>query len=330
MQQASDPRKLVNPDGGMAAATPHPYHQAIIDAYAAAGRPYFHQVTPLEARAMLRAGLAAAPPQVGLPVLAAVLDETIAGPHGPIGIRRYIPPGRICGTCVYLHAGGWVIGDLDFADATCRRIAGAAQIEMISVDYRLAPEHPFPQPLDDAFAALEWASRERPGPLLVMGESAGGNLAAACAIRARAAGGPVLAGQCLAYPVTDHDFTTSSYRELGSKNWLLSTADMRWFWDHYCPPGIDRTDPLLSPLLVKNAAGLPPALFVTGELDPLRDEGLAYAAKLRNAGVAVVTRKDPGMVHGYLGAAGVIPLAAEALAQSAVWIRERLQAAGVA
>ncbi|GLR68243.1 acetylhydrolase [Acidocella aquatica] len=314
----------------MTDAAPHPYHQAIIDAYAAAGRPYFHQVTPPEARAMLRAGLAAAPAPVGLPVMAAVVDETIAGPNGPIGIRRYVPEGAVLGTCVYFHAGGWVIGDLDLADATCRRIAGAAQGEIISVDYRLAPEHPFPQPLDDAFAALQWAARERPGPLLVMGESAGGNLAAACAIRARAAGGPALAGQCLAYPVTDHDFGTGSYRDVGDKNWLLSTADMRWFWDNYCPPGTDRTDPLVSPLHVENPAGLPAALIVNGELDPLCDEGVAYAARIRNGGVLVVTRRDPGMVHGYLSAAGAIPLVAEALAEVAAWIKERLQIAAAA
>lgn len=307
-------------------ASPHPYYQAIIDAYAAAGRPFFHQVTPQEARAMLRAGLTAAPPPVGLPPLAEVADEMIAGPHGAIPIRRYVPGGEVVGVCVYFHAGGWVIGDLDFADATCRRLAGAAGAEIISVDYRLAPEHPFPQPLDDAFASLQWAAAHRPGPLLVVGESAGGNLAAACAIRAREAGGPRLAGQALAYPVTDHMFDTRSYRAVGDKNWLLSTADMRWFWQHYCPAGVDRNNQLISPLRVKNAAGLPPMLLVVGELDPLRDEGLAYAARLQAAGVACETRCDAQMVHGYLGAAGSIPAAAAALAQMAEWIKARLQA----
>jgi acetyl esterase len=309
----------------MTVPTPHPYYQAIIDAYAAAGRPYFHQVTPQEARVMLRASLAAAPPPTGLPMLAAVVDETIPGPHGPIPIRRYVPAGESLGTAVYFHAGGWVIGDLEFSDTTCRRLAGAAQVELISVDYRLSPEHAFPVPLDDAFAALQWAAANKPGALLVMGESAGANLAAACAIRARNAGGPPLAGQCLAYPVTDHDFETASYQEVGDKNWLLSTADMRWFWDQYAPPGIDRTNPLLSPLRVDAAIGLPPAMIITGELDPLRAEGLAYAAKLHEAGVSVVTRCDTAMVHGYLGAAGAIPLAAAALAQIAGWIREQLE-----
>jgi len=311
-------------EGGMTTGTPHPYHQAIIDTYAAAGRPFFHQVTPAEARAMLRAGLTMAPPPVGLPTLASVVDETIPGPYGPIGIRRYLPEGAALGSCVYFHGGGWVIGDLDLADTTCRRIAAGAQAEIISVDYRLAPEHPFPQPLDDSFAALEWAARERPGPLLVIGESAGGNLAAACAIRARDASGPALAGQCLAYPVTDHHFETGSYRAFGDRNWLLSTADMRWFWDHYCPAGTDRTHPEVSPLRADDLSDLAPGFILAGQLDPLRDEALAYAARLAQAGVTVTCRCDSAMVHGYLAAAAMVPAAAEALADAVKWIKTRL------
>ncbi|TVV76632.1 alpha/beta hydrolase [Sphingomonas solaris] len=308
--------------------TPHPYYQAIIDAFAAAGRPYFHQVTPPEARAMLAAGLAAAPPPANLPDLAEVADESIDGPHGAIPIRRYVPKGASAGTVVYLHSGGWVIGDLAFADATCRRLAGAAGCEIVSVDYRLAPEHPYPQPLDDCFAALEWAAANRPGPLVLFGESAGGNLAAACAIRARDAGGPAVAGLALAYPVTDHAMDTASYRDIGDRNWLLSANDMRWFWDLYAPAGVDRGDPLLSPLRVADAAGLPPAFIAVAELDPLREEGLAFARRLDAAGVPVVTRCDAAMLHGYLGAAGAVPLAAEALSAAGAWVRERLAAEG--
>ena len=305
----------------------HPYYQAILDAYKAAGRPYFHQVSPPEARAMMRAAMAAAPAPIGLPDLAQVVNEHISGPHGPIPIRRYVPKGAFAGVCVYFHAGGWVIGDVDLSDTLCRRLAGGAQCEIVSVDYRLAPEHPFPQPLDDAYAALEWAVRERPGPLLIAGESAGANLAAACAIRARDTGGPKLAGQFLAYPVTDHDFETASYREVGDKNWLLSTADMKWFWGHYCPHSVDRTDPLISPLYVPDASGLPPALIFVAELDPLRDEGLAYARRLTEAGVPVSTRRDPEVLHGYLSSAGAVPVAAQAVAEACAWIRKGLDAA---
>ncbi|WP_298287038.1 alpha/beta hydrolase [Novosphingobium sp.] len=311
----------------MTAGTPHRYFQAILDAYAVAARPNYHQTTPAEARAMLRAALAAAPPPAGLPELAEVIDIDIAGPAGPIALCCYKPLGASHGTCVYFHAGGWVIGDLDLSDATCRRMAAAAGCQVVSVDYRLAPENPFPAPLVDAYAALQWASRELPGPLVVMGESAGGNLAAACAIKARDAGGPALAGQFLSCPVADHNCDTVSYRELGHRNWLLSTADMLWFWDHYCPDADRRSDPLASPLRVADAKNLPPALIHVAELDPLRDDGLAYAHLLASAGVAVSTRCDHSMLHGYLSAAGAIPQVAEALAQAAEWIRRRLVAA---
>jgi acetyl esterase len=307
----------------------HPYYQAILDAYAAAGRAFYHQVTPGEAREMLRTGLAAAPPQLGLPELAFVTDEAIPGPAGLLPIRRYRPLGEVAGICVYFHAGGWVMGDIQMSDALCRRLAAGAGSEVISVGYRLAPEHPYPAPLDDAFTALQWVAAQRHEPIVVAGESAGGNLAAACAILARAAGAPRLVGQFLAYPVCDHDFTTESYRDIGGRRFLLSTADMKWFWDQYCPPTVDRTDQLVSPLRVTNAEGLPPALIYVAEVDPLRDEGLAYASRLAAAGVPVRTRNDAGMLHGYLSAAGAIPLAAEAVESAAGWIRERIQGAKI-
>jgi acetyl esterase len=164
--------------------------------------------------------------------------------------------------------------------------------------------------------------------VLLAGESSGGNIAAACAIRARDAGGPRTAGQFLAYPVTDSALDTPSHRQIGPRNWLLSTADMRSFWDAYCPPGVSREDPLAAPLRVADTAGLPPALIFVAELDPLRDEGLAYADRLAAAGVAVRRRRDPGMLHGYLGAAAEIELAGEALAEAAAWIRGRLSEEG--
>ena len=306
---------------------PHPYHQAIIDANEAAGRPYFHQLSPLDARELLRSGIAAAPKPTDLPELAKVEDVTIDGPHGAIALRIYHPVGEALGTCVFFHGGGWVIGDLDQTDATCRRLAGKSRSVIVSVHYRLAPEYPYPQPLDDCWAAVKWAADTFPGGLLVAGESAGGNLAAACAIRARDAGGPALAGQVLVYPVTDHDFTTGSYTQVGARNWLLSTADMRYFWDHYCPAGVDRNTPEISPLHVATTTGLAPALVVVGQLDPLRDEGLAYAGRLAEGGVPVSTRCDASMLHGYLAAAAVVPAAAEALADIARWMRLRLGAA---
>jgi acetyl esterase len=253
----------------------------------------------------------------------------VPGPAGPVRVRRYRPKGEVVGTCVYMHAGGWVIGDINTGDVLCRRLAAGAGCEVVNVDYRLAPENPYPAALDDAFAVLNWAATRRVGPLVVAGESSGGNLAAACAIRARAAGGPVLAGQFLAYPVTDHDLTTTSYREVGGRNWLLSTADMKWFWDQYCPPGVCRSDPLVSPLRVADPTGLPPALIYVAELDPLRDEGLAYATRLAAAKVPVRTRRDAGMLHGYLAAAGAVPLVAEAVREAADWIKQQIRPARI-
>lgn len=304
--------------------TIHPYYQAILNVFRELDRPQFHQLTPEEGRAMLRAGTVAAPLPTDLPELAEVRDFPVPGPHGPIPVRRYVSKGPALGTCIYFHAGGWVIGDLDFCDATCRRLADATGCEIISVDFRMAPEHPFPVPLDDCYAVVEWAARERKGKLAVFGESAGGNLAAACAIKARNAAGPAIAAQVLAYPVTDHDFETPSYAELGGRGWMLTTADMRFFWDHYCPEGTDRTDPLASPLHLANAAGLPPAFICVAQLDPLRDEGLAYARKLASAGVEVETRCDPGVLHGYLAGAAAVPQSAEALASVAAWLRRHL------
>ncbi|MDO6414573.1 alpha/beta hydrolase [Sphingomonas sp. BIUV-7] len=308
------------------AAALHPFYRAIIDAYAQAGRPFFHQLSPGDARAMLDASLAAAPSPVNLPQLAEIIDAVIPGPHGPIPIRRYRPQGGVLGQCLYFHSGGWVLGGLDQADTTCRRLAAAAGCEVISVAYRLAPEHPFPQPLDDAYAALTWAADRGP-PLVIAGESAGGNLVAACAIRARDEGMAAIAGMFLGYPVTDAALDTASYKEIGDRNWLLSTKDMAWFWDQYCPDGIDRSHPWLSPLRVADAAHLPPTMICLAELDPLREEGLAFADRLSASGVPVVLRRDAAVTHGYLAAAGILDVSTAALAQAGEWIRTTLHAA---
>ncbi len=303
--------------------TVHPYYQKILDLYQEGGRPTYDQLTPAQAREMLRTSLAAAPPQSGLPELESVSDATVAGTHGAVPIRRYRPRGEVTGVCVYMHAGGWVIGDLDTGDALCRRLAAGAGCEVISVDYGLAPEHGFPGPVDDVFDVLQWVLEQGAGPVVLAGESAGGNLAAAVALRVADAGDVQLAGQFLAYPVTDHDFSSASYQELGEKNYLLSGAEMRWFWDQYCPPQL-RDDPMASPLRAASLEGLPPSLIYVAQLDPLRSEGLAYARRLAESGVEIQTRCDPGMLHGYLSAAAAVPLAADAVAQAALWIRQQI------
>jgi acetyl esterase len=298
----------------------HPYSELVLERRRDAKVPDFSALPPEGARALMRAMVAAAPPPGDLPPLVEVSDFTIDGPQGSIPVRHYLPKGKASAVLVYFHAGGWVIGDLDTGDASCRRIAGGANVEVISVDYRLAPEHPWPQPLDDCYAVLEWAAARGDLPIFVMGESAGGNLSAACAIRARDAGGPALAGHVVIYGVMDHDLERPSYRALGDKSCLLTTADMAYFWDHYCASVESRATPLLSPLRIPDAAGLPPLFLAVGDADVLHDEGVAYAEKLRAAGVPVTLRVDPGMLHGYFGMTEWAEPARETVAAAIGWI----------
>jgi acetyl esterase len=306
----------------------HPYYRAILDAYAASGRRSYHQGNALQARELLRSSLAAAPAQTNLPALHSIVDTVVTAQGHDVPVRRYRPQGPCVGACILLHAGGWVIGDLNSNDALARRLCAGAGCEVINVDYRLAPEHPYPAAIEDVFAVFQWSASTSDAPIVLAGESSGGNLAAACAIRARASANLHLAGQFLAYPVTDHNFDTQSYRQIGGGNYLLSSADMQWFWNHYCPPTVDRTSPQVSPLRISDAAGLAPALIFVAQLDPLRDEGLAYAQHLTKAGVAVTIREDIGMLHGYLSAAGAVPSVADAVRQAGDWIRQRLHEAG--
>src|SRR5262245_13467746 len=216
--------------------TLHPQVQAFVDA-ADPRRPKLYELTPEEARAQT-AGVAAL---IGRgPDVATVDDIAIAVRDGTIPARVYAPE-RSQGTIVWFHGGGWVIGGLDTHDAMCRTLANAADCTVVSVAYRLAPEHPFPAPLDDAWAALLWTSEEYPSaPLVVGGDSAGGNLAGVCALRCRDRGGPALALQVLIYPVTDHDLATASYLERAGEDALLSRRSMEWFWDQYVPDPADR------------------------------------------------------------------------------------------
>jgi acetyl esterase len=246
-----------------------------------------------------------------------VEDREIAGPGGPLPIRIFTPPtgGEPPALVVYFHGGGWVICDLDSHDRHCRMIAVDAGAVVVSVDYRLAPEHRFPAAIDDGYAALTWAVAHAaelgadPSRVAVAGDSAGGNIAAAVAITARDRGGPPIAFQLLVYPVTDHRFDTASYREKGDGKWFLTEAHMRWFWDQYIGPGGDGTDPRAS-VLRADLRGLPPAFVMTGEHDPLRDEGEAYAGALVAAGVEADHHRAAGMFHGFFTLDDVLPDAA--------------------
>ena len=278
-----------------------PEYEAFLAAASEAGAPPLSDMSPEQGRELYRMMRPANPDiKVG-----AVADIDIPGPVGQIGARVYQPVGQgPFPVLMNFHGGGWVIGDLDTADAISREFCRQAQCVVVSVDYRLAPEHPFPAAVDDCYAATLWAAANMAaingnGLLAVTGESAGANLATVVARQARDHNGPALCFQLLAYPVTDHDLERPSYAENG-EGLMLTTDTMAYFWSHYCPSAAHRTDPQASPIHATNLSNLPPALVLTAEFDPLRDEGAAYAAKLEAAGVATTYLCASGLIHDFL------------------------------
>lgn len=256
-----------------------------------------------------------------------VEDMEIPGPEGPIPVRIYWPSdAEGLPITVAYHGGGWVIGDIDMFDRTCRELCTMAETIVINVEYRLAPEHPYPAAADDAYAAYVWAAQngERfggdPSRIAVAGWSAGGNLAAVVAQMARdrgSAGG--LVHQLLICPVTDHVRTQSSYEENGE--YILTPAAMDWFWDSYVPDQSMRSDPYISPTYAESLEGLPSAHVVTGEYDPLRDEGMEYAAKLEAAGVPVVAKAYEGQIHTFFTSTHMYDVGVQALADAVAQLR---------
>jgi acetyl esterase len=280
-----------------------PQAQRVIEAMAALNLKPVEESTPAEARESIRTRTAGLGP---FPEVAAVTDHRVPVAGGEITVRAYSPGGPgPHPALVYYHGGGWVIGDLYTHDGLCRSLSAAAGCAVLSVDYRLAPEAKYPVPVEDSYAALLWivANAGRLGidrrRIAVGGDSAGGNLATVMALLARDRRGPALALQVLIYPVTDHDLDTVSYRE-NATGYVLTRDAMRWFWDHYLAHEAQGREPYASPLRAPSLAGLPPALVITAEYDPLRDEGEAYAARLRDAGVPVTLTRYPGMFHGFV------------------------------
>lgn len=246
--------------------------------------------------------------------VADVENRTIDGPGGPLAVRIYAPSGDRGRVVTFLHGGGWVVGDLDTHDPLCRRVANALGAVVVAVDYRLAPEHPFPAPLEDTLAALAWTAEAFPGrPHVVAGDSAGAGLAAGAALRARDAGGPELAAQLLIYPPADPTMSEPSIT-LNGDGYFLTAADMTWFYEQYLPAE-HRADPAVDLLRAPNLAGLPPAVITTAEFDPLRDEGDRYARRLKAAGVHVEHFPAPGLIHGYFAFFGVVDAAERQVAE---------------
>ena len=299
----------------------HPQVAAILERAANSPLPPYHEVPPAVARRLYRdtrGPLTPEPPAVESAQL--LLGP---GPAGPVPVRAYRPAGarkdEILPALVYFHGGGWVIGDLDTHDVVCRTLANGARCAVFSVEYRKAPEAPFPAPVDDCFAALNFVSRQsgiNAKQLAVAGDSAGGNLATVMALMAREAGGPAISFQVLIYPATDQRMGFPSHERNG-EGYLLTKKVMHYFRGHYLPERRDWLDWRASPLLAKSLARMPPAFIMTAGFDPLVDEGKAYADRLANEGVQTEYRNYADMVHGFITMGRVLDTANVALADCA-------------
>jgi acetyl esterase len=296
-----------------------PQMKAILDQAAGAGGKAFHDMAPAEARQAIDTMFAAfrgQPKEVGK-----IEDRKIPGPGGQIPVRVYTPRGTgPFGVLVFFHGGGWVIGNIETHDVLCRDLTDGAGCVTVSVDYRLAPEHKFPAAPDDCYAATKWVAENAralnidANRIAVGGDSAGGNLAAVVSQMARDKSGPKIACQLLIYPATDCANETASQREFSKDGYILSRADMDWFYNHYLAAK-DKTNPYACPGLAKNLSGLPAAFVLTAEIDPLRDEGEAYGEALRKAGVKVKTKRYNGVCHGFVSMASALDLGKQAVAE---------------
>lgn len=301
---------------------------AIYQALQDAGRPALETLTASEARDFYMLGRGIVNPEP--PELQSAEPLDIPAPHGMIPARIYTPKllrrkDGLAPSLVFFHGGGWVIGNIETHDVVCRKLAHEGELIVISVDYRLAPEHRFPAAADDAITATKWVSANATqfgidaSRLIVGGDSAGGNLAAVVALAARDSGGPALAGQVLVYPVTECARIHPSHREPETEALLTHTA-MTWFTDQYLGCA-DAGDWRASPARARTFAGLPPAYVLTAGADPLRDEGDEYAARLKEAGVNVTYRHFPGQFHGFFTMGKLLNQANVALTEIAAWLK---------
>lgn len=311
----------------------HPHARALLDLIAERGVPPTHTLTPAEARAVYRDRRGFTQPAP--PPVASVSELAAEGPHGAIPLRLYRPLGtmadQVLPALVYYHGGGWVIGDLDTHDTLCRELANHSGCAVVSVDYRLAPEHRFPAAVDDAIAAARWVHRHAaalhldPERIAVGGDSAGGNLAAVVALAARDAGDLPMAYQLLIYPATDQHRSAPSHTTNG-EGYLLTRDTMAYFTGHYIPEPAHYADWRASPLLHPDLSRLPPALVLTAGYDPLRDEGLAYAQKLSEAGNTATHLSFERQIHGFILMGKVLDEANTAVRLCAAALRDALRA----
>jgi acetyl esterase len=302
---------------------------AVFKAFQEAGRPPYETLTPAEAREFYSQARFVSNPEP--PELASVQPLTIPSPTGPLPARIYTPKqlrktDGLAPGLVFFHGGGWVIGDLESHDVVCRKLADEGQLIVVSVDYRLAPEHKFPAAVDDAISATKWTAEHATqfgidaARLCVGGDSAGGNLAAVVAIAARDGNGPAIAGQVLIYPAIDFALAHPSHSE-PETSVLLTHSVIRWFRDHYLNGSADVHDWRASPARAGTLVGLPPAYVLTAGADPLRDEGHEYAERLKDAGVRVTYRHFPGQFHGFFTMGKLLQQANVAAGEIGVWLK---------
>jgi acetyl esterase len=312
----------------------HPQCKAFLDQLAAMGGKQLYEMSPMEARAT---GAALIDLGVPLQEVARIENRTVPGPVQPIPVRIYRPvPSGTLPALVYFHGGGWVIGSLDSHDRECRALANQSGCVVISVDYRLAPEHPYPAAVDDAYAATRYIAdhsaefgidSQRMG---VGGDSSGGNLAAVVTLMAREKETPKLAFQLLVYPAVDlTDKHRPSVIEF-AEGYFLTRFLMDYFEGLYVPQSQDRRTPYVSPLYASDLRGLPPAMVMTAECDILRDQGELYAQKLREAGVPVTAKRYAGMIHPFFSFGGIIDGGRDAVSEAASAVRTALAAATIA
>jgi acetyl esterase len=299
----------------------HPQAQKFLEMMAEAGGPPLSEMTVEQARAMpaLLGELVGKGPEC-----MSVRDIEIPGPAGAIPARVYEPVADPPGTVVYYHGGGWVIGGIETWDCVLRMLANESGARVVSVDYRLAPEHPFPAAVEDAYAAAKWVSEELAGgkPLAVAGDSAGGNLSAVTTLKARDGGGPDIALQVLIYPAVDTDLTREHYAQYEGHNYFLNTPDMVWFWNHYSPNEADRSHPDAAPLRAESLAGLPPAYVIIAEYDPLKAEGLEYAARLEEEGVPVTVATYDDQMHAFFTMPNILDAGNASIAAAGAAIKD--------
>ncbi|MQA13595.1 MAG: alpha/beta hydrolase fold domain-containing protein [Pseudonocardiaceae bacterium] len=302
--------------------------QGLLEQFEAQGLPPFDQMSVSQARDVAGAfrDLQGEPEPV-----AEIRDILVPGPAGNLPVRVYDPsPGTPLPLLVYYHGGGWVIGNIEVVDKPARALANASQCVVAATQYRLSPETKFPGPVEDCYAATKWLA-EHAGEvggdasrLVVAGDSAGGNLAAAVTLMARDRGGPQIAYQLLIYPVTSpargNEF--ASYRD-NADGYLLTRGGMEWFWDHYVSSPQDDDNPYAAPLKASDLSGLPPAMVITAEFDPLRDEGAAYADRLQQAGVKVKSTRYDGVIHGFFWMGGVLEDGRAVLAEMGEELRKQ-------